>query len=129
MTVKTLEDAMAQNHAALDAMLKGDCSRYVALLSDRDDVTWGNPFGPFARGRESVEATLASAAARMPGGKATDFDRIATYRAENLAVVVEVEHAETGGGAASLRVTSVFRLEGDAWKLVHRHADPITSPR
>lgn len=129
VTVKTLEDAMAQNHAALDAMVKGDCSGYVALLSDRDDVTWGNPFGPFARGRESVEATLASAAARMPGGKATDFDRIATYRAEDLAVVVEVEHVEMGGGAAALRVTSVFRLEGDAWKLVHRHADPITSPR
>lgn len=129
MTGKTLEDAMAQNHAALDAMVKGDCSGYVALLSDRNDVTWGNPFGPFARGRESVEATLASAAARMPGGRATDFDRIATYRAENLAVVVEVEHVEMGGGAAALRVTSVFRLEGDAWKLVHRHADPITSPR
>lgn len=65
----------------------------------------------------------------MPGGRATDFDRIATYRAENLAVAVEVEHVEMGGGTAALRVTNVFRLEGDAWKLVHRHADPITSPR
>ena len=135
MTAKTLDDAIAKNHAALDAMVKGDSSGYVALLSDRDDVTWGNPFGPFARGRERVEATLASAAARMRGGRATDFDPIATYRAEGLAVVVEVEHAETrtdGAGApspAALRVTSVFRLEGDAWKLVHRHADPITTPR
>ncbi|MEO6027801.1 MAG: nuclear transport factor 2 family protein [Candidatus Binatia bacterium] len=135
MTAKTLDDAVAQNHAALDAMVKGDSTGYVALLSDRDDVTWGNPFGPFARGRESVEATLAGAAARMRGGRAIDFDRIATYLAENLAVVVEVEHAETmAGGAdalspAALRVTSVFRLEGDAWKLVHRHADPITTPR
>lgn len=116
-------------------MVKGDSSGYVALLSDRDDVTWGNSFGPFARGRKNVEATLASAATRMRGGKATDADHIATYRAENLAVVVEVEHAETkAGGAetlspAALRVTSVYRLEGDQWKLVHRHADPITTPR
>jgi hypothetical protein len=43
MTAKTLEDAMAQNHAALDAMVKGDSSGYVARLSDRDDVTWSNP--------------------------------------------------------------------------------------
>jgi ketosteroid isomerase-like protein len=135
MTARTLDDAIAQNHAALDAMVKGDSTGYVALLSDRDDVTWGNPFGPFARGRERVEATLASAAARMQGGRAIDFDLIATYLAESLAVVVEVEHAETKiGGAdalspAALRVTSVFRLEGDAWKLVHRHADPITTPR
>jgi uncharacterized protein (TIGR02246 family) len=134
MTVKTLEDAVAQNHAALDAMLKGDSTGYVALLSDRDDVTWGNPFGPFARGRESVEATLASASALMQGGRATDFDHIATYLGEDLAVVVEVEHGEAKfGGAdalspAALRVTSVYRLEDGAWKLVHRHADPVPTP-
>jgi ketosteroid isomerase-like protein len=135
MPAKTLEDAIAQNHAALDTMLKGDSSGYVALLSDRDDVTWGNPFGPFSRGRANVEATLASAAARMPGGDASDFDHVATYRAQDLAVVVQVEHGKRkaeGADAQSLialRVTSVYRMEGDAWKLVHRHADPITTPR
>jgi ketosteroid isomerase-like protein len=134
MTTKTLADATARNLAALDSMLKGDSSGYVALLSDRDDVTWGNPFGPFARGREAVVATLASAAARMPGGKATDADHVATYLAENLAVVVQVEHGERAGEAdgpspVALRVTSVYRLEAGAWRLVHRHADPITTPR
>jgi predicted dienelactone hydrolase len=71
----------------------------------------------------------------MQGGRASHFDLIARHLAEALAVVVEVEHAEVkiaGADAlspAALRVTSVFRLEGDAWKLVHRHADPITTPR
>jgi ketosteroid isomerase-like protein len=71
----------------------------------------------------------------MRGGRATNFDLIARYVAEDLAVVVEVEHAETQAGGAdtpsppALRVTSVFRLEDGAWKLVHRHADPITTPR
>lgn len=134
MTAKILEDAIARNHAALDAMVKGDSSGYVALLSDRDDVTWGNPFGPFARGRQHVEATLASAAARMRGGRAVEAEHIATYLSEDLAVVVQVEHVERVAAAdspssAALRVTSVYRLEGDAWKLVHRHADPITTPR
>jgi len=78
MTAKTLDQAMKQNHAALDAMVKGDCSGYVSLLSDRDDVIRGNPFGPFARGRANVEATLASAAARMRGGQAAAADHIAT---------------------------------------------------
>lgn len=135
MTGRTLDAAIALNRAALDAMVKGDCSGYVALLSDRDDVTWGNPFGPFALGRSGVEATLASAASRMRGGSAAAADHVATYVSEDLAVVVDVEHAETmANGAdaltpATLRVTSVFRLEDGAWKVVHRHADPITTPR
>ena len=134
MTAKTLEDAIALNHAALDAMTKGDHSGYVALLSDRDDVTWGNPFGPFVRGRENVEAALANAAARMRGGGAGDAEDISTYVSDGLAVVIQVEHAEHGGATGAqlpsvLRVTSVYRVEGDVWKLVHRHADPITTPR
>ena len=29
----------------------------------------------------------------------------------------------------AVRVTTVFRREDGAWKVTHRHADPITGPR
>jgi ketosteroid isomerase-like protein len=48
-------------------------------------------------------------------------------------VEVERYRAKVGGSddfsSISLRVTSVFRPEDDTWKLVHRHADPITTPQ
>jgi ketosteroid isomerase-like protein len=48
---------------------------------------------------------------------------------------VEVERfrAKVGGSddlaTIGLRVTSIFRPEDGTWKLVHRHADPITTPQ
>jgi ketosteroid isomerase-like protein len=29
----------------------------------------------------------------------------------------------------TLRVTSIFRPEDGTWKILHRHADPITTPQ
>jgi ketosteroid isomerase-like protein len=135
MPANTLKSAIDASHAAGDAILKGDAGGYRALFSEREDVTLGNPFGPFARGREGVEARLAVAASNYRDGGMTGFDLVATYSSSDLAVVVENERGKARVGGAqelaplAVRVTSVFRLEGDVWKLVHRHADPVTTPR
>ena len=135
MAPNDLTSAIEQSHAALGAILKGDPSLYQALYSLAEDVTLGKPFGPYVRGRQKVEATLAGAASHYRDGEATDVELIAKYVSDNLACVVEVERGRSKVGGAeevvpvALRVTSVFRLESGSWKLVHRHADPITSPR
>ena len=135
MKTQDLESAIEASHKALDAILKGDPSVYKALYSDSDDVTLGNPFGPYAHGRKRVEATLAGAASNYRDGQATEIDLIEKYVTDSLACVVEVERgrSKVGGGQevvpVAVRVTSVFRLENGNWKLVHRHADPITTPR
>jgi ketosteroid isomerase-like protein len=100
-----------------------------------DDVTLGNPFGPYAHGRRQVDETLDRAAANYRDGKITNVELVATYTSGDLACVVEVERgiAKVGGGEGlvplALRATSLFRYESGTWKLVHRHADPITTPR
>jgi uncharacterized protein (TIGR02246 family) len=135
MNTPDLESAIDASHKALDAILRGDASVYASLYSESDDVTLGNPFGPYAHGRKRVEATLAGAASNYRDGAATTIDLIEKYVTDDLACVVEVERGRTkvGGGqelvSVAVRVTSVFRLERGVWKLVHRHADPITSPR
>jgi hypothetical protein len=81
-----------------------------------------------------VEAFTA-AATNYRDGEVTAVDLVAKYVSDGLACVVEVEHgrAKVGGGdqmvLLALRVTSLFRVEHGIWKLVHRHADPITTSR
>jgi ketosteroid isomerase-like protein len=62
------------------------------------------------------------------------FESFARYVAADLASILEVEQWEAKVGGRDevtpfvLRVTTTFRREDDAWKLVHRHADPISTP-
>jgi ketosteroid isomerase-like protein len=135
MAANDLDSVIEQSHTALAAILKGDPSVYKALYSDRDDVTLGNPFGPYARGRRKVEETLDGAASNYRDGESTGVELVAKYVSNDLACIVEVERGRSKVGGANelapvaVRVTSVFRFERGAWKLVHRHADPITTPR
>ncbi len=135
MKTNDLDSAIEQSHTALGAILNGDPSAYQSLYSDGEDVTLGNPFGPYARGRQKVEETLAGAASHYRDGDVTGVELIAKYVSDDLACIVEVERGRAKVGDSNefvhvaLRLTSVFRLEQGAWKLVHRHADPITTPR
>ena len=135
MTARSLDEAIQESHAALGAISNGDVEPYMALYSDGEDVTLGNPFGPFVRGREAVRGAGEQAASRYRDGQVAGFERVATHVADGLACVAEVEtfRAKVGGSAspASVRlwVTSVYRQEDGIWRLVHRHADPITAPQ
>jgi ketosteroid isomerase-like protein len=122
-------------HQALGAMINGNPSAYKEIFSQRDDVTLGNPFGPFGRGRAEVEERLELAASKYSGGELGEFETVSKQVTPELAYLVEVERcrAKVGGREeatpVALRVTSIFRPEDGVWKLVHRHADPITDFR
>jgi len=128
-----LDRAVQRSHDALAAIIRGDVSGYAALYSDQEDITIGNPFGPFARGRATVIATGEAAASRYQAGEIVGFEEVSRHVGDDLACVVEVERFQAKVGdmedsaSVALRVTSVFRWEGEGWRLVHRHADPITT--
>ena len=82
-----------------------------------------------------MSATLDRAAENYRDGEVVGFENISTLIARDLAYTVEIERyrARVGGGAeivpVAVRVTTIFRNEDGAWKVTHRHADPITAPR
>ena len=94
MNTPTLESAVEASHQALARILTGDQSGYLALFSSADDVTLGNPFGPFGRGRQAVEARLAVGASKYREGRNTKVELIEQYVSDKLACVAEVESGE-----------------------------------
>ena len=130
-----LDTAIARSREAVRGVSRGDATLIHALYADDDDVTLGNPFGPFARGRQAVLDATAAAATRYRDGELAEFEPVARYESGDLACVVEIERfrARLGGGAElvdlSLRCTSLYRRSDGEWRLVHRHADPITTAR
>ena len=135
MSASDLAQVIEEYHRALEAFVKGDPEPNKKLFSRRDDVTLANPLGPPARGWNQVETTLDRAASLLREGEATRFERISEYATADLAYILEIERTRAKVGGAdemspiSLRVTTIFRREDDGWRIVHRHADPITSPR
>jgi ketosteroid isomerase-like protein len=132
-TADDFDEVLEQYHLALDEIVKGSPDGYKRVYSHQDDVTLANPFGPPARGWDEVAKTLERAASQFRDGEATGFENVAKYITPYLAYAVEIERSQTkveGRGDVApiaLRVTTIFRPEDGAWKVVHRHADPITT--
>jgi ketosteroid isomerase-like protein len=105
------------------------------MFSHREDVTLNNPIAPPARGWEQVARTMERAASNIREGEITAFETVARLDTPELAYVVWIERSrgKIGEGddivAFPLRVTTIFRPEDDTWKIVHRHADTVTTSR
>jgi ketosteroid isomerase-like protein len=128
-----LDEVIEQSHLTLGEIVKGNPEPLKMVYSHREDVSLANPFGPPVRGWEQAAATIERAASNYKDGEIVGFENVAKYVTPELAYIVELERykAKVGGGEElapiSLRVTSIFRREDGVWKIVHRHADPITT--
>ncbi|MGO4584086.1 DUF4440 domain-containing protein [Arthrobacter sp. 2RAF6] len=130
-----LDEVVDQFYQALSQFAKGNPEPAKAIFSHSGEVSLANPWGPPAVGWERVSVALDSAAARFKDGQVTSVDSLTKHVTSDLAGFLDIEHwqAKVGGGDEislfDLRVTSIYRPEGDTWVLVHRHADPITTPQ
>lgn len=128
-----LDDLIERFHQALDEFVKGNPEPCKEFFSHREDVTLNNPFGPPARGWDQVAATMDRAASNLREGAMISFDEVAKYVTPELAYTVWLERQKAKVGARgevtsfTLRVTMIFRPEDGTWRVVHRHADPITT--
>jgi ketosteroid isomerase-like protein len=119
---------------ALVPFLTGDPKPVMEFYSNSDDVTLANPLGPPCRGPAEVHKAIAEAAAQISDGSIR-FEEVSRYCTPYLGYVVQIERAQARLSVSgdispiALRVTMIFRREGNTWRVVHRHADPIMTPR
>jgi ketosteroid isomerase-like protein len=129
------DQAIEASHEALDEIAKGNPGAFLELYSDRDDATLANPYGPPVRGRAQIEEAGRGAAANYRDGRAIKFENFAKRLTADLGYILEIERFEVKVAGSdevtpvALRVTSIFCPENGTWKLLHRHADPITTAR
>ncbi len=128
-----LQQVIDQYHAALDEFSRGDPAPVKRIYSHRDDVALANPFGPPSLGWKKASEALDFASSRFRDGSMKRFQTLAKYESGEIAIVLEIEHWEAKVSGRQeirpfdLRVTSIFRREDGIWKLLHRHADPLTT--
>ena len=130
-----VDQLIEQYQLALGEFLKGNPEPVQKLFSHREDVSLANPYGPPVRGWEQVAKTIEHASSLRSDGEFAGSEIVAKYVTPELAYVVQIERAEAkiGGNEEitpfALRSTMIFRPEDGTWKIVHRHADPITTPQ
>ena len=134
MSESDFDRAVEAFRQAQGAFLNGDPARVVELFSRRDDATLANPFGPPHLGWAQVAKATTEAAANFTGGSIR-FAEVSRFTTPDLGYVVQLESIEVQVAGSedmtpmSLRATMIFRREGDTWKVAHRHADSVTTPR
>jgi ketosteroid isomerase-like protein len=133
--VDDVDQLIEQFHLAQGEVAKGNPEPVKRLFSHREDVTLNNPFVPPVRGWERVAEVTDRAVAQFRDGEMVSYEIIERHVTPELAYVVEIERgkAKVGGSEditpIALRATIIFRPEDGTWKIVHRHADPITTPQ
>ena len=134
-TLDDFDQVVEQYHSALGEVVKGDPEPLKLLYSHREEVSLANPFFPPVSGWDKAAQNIERAALRYRDGEIVGFEPVAKYVTSELACVVEVERyrAKVGGrediSPMALRVTSILKPEEGTWKVVHRHADPMTTPQ
>ena len=125
--VRELVNLSFESNAAL---LRGDGARYGKMINQADDFSLMSPFGGKPTKGAITSERMAEIGRFFKNGTLQQ-ELVQAYSSPDMIVLATIEscNVEVGGLPAqdwALRVTLVYRREGAQWRLVHRHADPLS---
>lgn len=125
-----VDELVARSQRQAQLFNTGEMKRWLELVQLGEAFTLMQPFGgPASHGFNPSPEHLAQLSAKFRNGDAR-VELVQALVSDELVVLAYIEHqdGEVHGLPKqdwSLRVTQVFQRQGAAWKLVHRHADPL----
>jgi ketosteroid isomerase-like protein len=113
------------------ALLRGDVDTYLDLITLSEDFSLMSPFGGRPSHGGYSQARWKEIGRFFRNGTLRQ-ELVQAYSSADMVVLAVIEHGhgEVGGLPAQdwlLRVTLVYRRDGENWLLVHRHADPLAN--
>ncbi|MEV0803380.1 nuclear transport factor 2 family protein [Kribbella sp. NPDC050281] len=132
---ESFEAFLDQFERANTAFVNGDSSLWMPLVSHSEQTSIFGGFGGLEVGWSQVGPRYQWASAQFrPSGAKVEFEYLDKHVGSDTAYSVAIERCtvmyvdQPDEFPHALRATMVFRKEDDGWKIVHRHADPL-SPR
>ena len=134
MAENSFEHFLQQRRQVASAFVNGDPGPLSEISTSTDPASIFGPSGGAEQGAAHVIEVNEAGSHRFHGGT-TELEILHSRESGDLAywtgfqrasVKVEGQHDAV---PMTLRVTEVFRRENGEWKLVHRHADPLSETR
>ena|SRR6185369_6638150 len=124
---------MRRRELAAKAYVSGNSGPLDKISTHSLPATFFSPKGDFQEGADNVSSTYKSDAGAFDSGNDSEFEILQMAASDGIAFWVGFQRASVKlKGKAdpvqfNLRITEIFRREGDDWKMVHRHADALKS--
>ena len=128
------ESFLRRFEEANTAFMNGDVSLWMPLVSHSEHTSIFGGFGGREVGWSQIGPRYEWASAQFrPSDAKVEFEYLEKYVGADTAYTVAIERCtvayadQPGEHPHALRVTMIFAHQDNTWKILHRHADPLTS--
>jgi ketosteroid isomerase-like protein len=129
-TTSDFTQLMEEREAAARAFVNGDPDPLQRLATEDLPATFFEPSGKTHDDAKKVRSVYEKQSRGFDSGE-TSFEVLQAAAGDEIGYWTGIQHGRVYPAGATepvdydLRVTEIFRREGDRWKLVHRHADAL----